>query len=136
MNKDEQKMNQIQAQLSRIHRTHWLPTLKQLIDNFEGAINDSKHDIVNGILEVLKSLQTNEESNDSLGIRRLQKMFCFNYRFYKGTPAIYWDPTAETFTNFSRGEKVSIYEGIDSHPAPDILMRWMAERFNQAKVLN
>lgn len=136
MDKDEDKMNQIRIQLKRIHRTYWLPTLKQLIHNFDGAISDTNHNIVDGILEVLKSLKTNAKNNDTLGIMRFQKMFCFNYRFYKGVPAVYWDPTAESFADFARNEEVSIYEGYDSHPAPDILMRWIAERFNQAKSLN
>ncbi len=129
-------MKQIQTQLQRIQRQHWLPTLKLLIHNFEGAISDNRHNIVDTILEVLKSLNPNDKNNDTLGIMRLQKMFCFNYRFYKGVPATYWDPTAESFADFARGKKVSIYEGYDSHPAPDILMRWIAERFNQTKVLN
>ena len=129
-------MQQIQAQLQRLQRQHWLPTLKLLIHNFDGAIGDEQHHVVDGILEVLKSLITNNKNNDTLGIRRLQKMFCFNYRFYKGVPAIYWDPTAGSFVDFARGEKVSIYEWDNSHPAPDILMRWMAERFDQANALN
>ncbi len=129
-------MNQIQTQLQRLHRLHWLPTLNQLIHNFDGAINDTRHNIMDGILEVLKSLNSEDKNNDTLGVMRFQKMFCFNYRFYKGVPAIYWDPTAESFENFAKGEKVSIYEGYESHPAPDILMRWMAERFNQTKELH
>ena len=136
MNKDANKMNQIQGQLQRLHRLHWMPTLKQLIHNFDGAINDTRHNIVDGILEVLKSLNPEDKNNDTLGVMRFQKMFCFNYRFYKGVPATYWDPTTESFENFAKGEKVSIYEGYESHPAPDILMRWMAERFNQAKELH
>ena len=136
MNKDADKMNQILNQLQRLQRQHWLPTLKLLIHNFEGAISDNQHNIVDGILEVLKSLIANDKNNDTLGIRRFQKMICFNYRFYKGVPAIYWDPTTGSFSDFARGEKVSNYEGYDSHPAPDILMRWMAERFNQTKILN
>jgi len=113
-----------------------MPTLKQLIHNFDGAINDTRHNIVDGILEVLKSLNSEDKNNDTLGVMRFQKMFCFNYRFYKGVPATYWDPTTESFENFAKGEKVSIYEGYESHPAPDILMRWMAERFNQTKELH
>jgi len=136
MNKDAIKLNPIQAQLLRIQRMYWLPTLKHLIDNFEGAISEPGHQITHGVLEVLKSLPGNDQSIDTLAIRRLQKMFCFNYRFYKGVPAVYWDPTHESFADFSRGEKqkISVYECSDSHPAADILMRWIAERFNQAKV--
>ena len=136
MNKEANKMDQIQTQLHHIQKTHWMPTLKQLIHNYDGAISDTRHNIIDGILEVLNSLNPNDKNNDTLGIMRLQKMFCFNYRFYKGIPATYWDPTAESFADFSEGEKVSVYEGYNSHPAPDILMRWIAEHFNQAKVLN
>ena len=136
MNKEANKMDQIHTQLRHIQKTHWMPTLKQLIHNYDGAISDTRHNIIDGILEVLNSLNPNDKNNDTLGIMRLQKMFCFNYRFYKGIPATYWDPTAESFADFSEGEKVSVYEGYNSHPAPDILMRWIAEHFNQAKVLN
>jgi len=130
-------MNQIQAQLQRIHRQHWFPTLKLLIDNFDGALIDPRDSIIDGILEVLKSIKTNDKHTDLYGIRRFQKMFCFTYRIYKGIPAIYWDPTQESFADFSHTqEKISIYEVDDSHPAPDILIRWFTERFNQAKRLN
>lgn len=129
-------MQEIQAQLSRLHRKHWLPTLTLLINNFDGAISDPRHSIIDGILEVLKSIKTNDQHTDMLGIMRFQKMFCFTYRAYKDQPAIYWDPTKQSFYEFAQNEKVAIYEGDDSHPAPDILMRWMAERFKQAKLLN
>ena len=132
MTQDAQKMKQIEAQLLRLQRQHWLPTLTLLIGNFNDAIGDEEHNVTNGILEVLKSLITDDENNDTLGIKRFQKMLCFNYRFYKGVPATYWDPTTGSLADFAQGEKMTVYEWNTSHPAPDILMRWMAERFDHA----
>ena len=136
MNRDVNKMKQIQLQLQRLDRKHWFNTLSQLINNYEGASTDNRHNITDGILEVLKSLTTNNKNNDTLAVMRFQKMFCFNYRFFKGVPAQYWDPTSESFKSFSSGEKVSHYEHNSSHPAPDILMRWLAERFNKTETVN
>lgn len=125
-------MIDIEKHLKRLKRQHWLPTLTLLIHNFEGAISDPRNDIKDGILEVLKSLTTDDDNkNDTLGIMRFQKMFCFRYRAYKGKPAIYWDPTQQSFKDFAGKEEVNIYEGHDSHPVSDILMRWMAERFKK-----
>ncbi len=138
MNKgsDKLKLQLIQQQLQRIHRQHWMPTLKLLINNYNGAIEDERHNILDSMLEVLKSLHFKDSLLTSQAVLRFQKMFCFNYRFYKGKPAVYWDPTKNSFADFSSGEKIFIYEGHDSHPAPDILMRWFSERFEQDRSLN
>lgn len=138
MNKesDIMKLHQIQLQLKRINRSYWLPTLTLLIHHFEGAIEDERHNILDSILEVLKSLHFKDSLTTSQAIQRFQKMFCFNYRFYKGKPAVYWDPTKISYTDFAKDDQIFIYEGFDSHPAPDILMRWFAERFEQDRLHN
>ena len=133
---DIMKLQQIQSQLKRIKRIYWMHTLQLLIDHYEGAIEDERHNILDSILEVLKSLHFKDSLLTSQAILRFQKMFCFNYRFYKGKPAVFWDPTKMPFRDFAKNADIHIYEGFDSHPAPDILMRWFAEHFEQDQQLN
>ncbi|MCU7817876.1 MAG: hypothetical protein KZQ57_03175 [gamma proteobacterium symbiont of Lucinoma myriamae] len=139
-------MTQIQTQLNRLQKPHWLPAFKLIIHHFIGAQINEQHNVAQGILEVLQSLIPHDKNNESLAIERLQKMFCFHYRFYKTHTSseaktgatTFWDPMAESFHDFSQDENINIerYEWDTSHPAPDIIMCWFSEHFNNALTLN